>query len=45
MVTDTVEHEPMALDPKIKFVSAAPLFAAAIDSIHRQTSVSQLFRY
>jgi ribose-phosphate pyrophosphokinase len=45
VITDTLEHrfEPL---PKIAtVVSAAPLFAKAIRSIHEQTSVSSLFDF
>ncbi|MCK6457647.1 MAG: ribose-phosphate pyrophosphokinase [Phycisphaerae bacterium] len=43
VITDTLEHEPAALGSRIRVVSAAPLFAEAIRSIHDRTSVSRLF--
>jgi len=43
IITDTIEHRFEALPRKVRIVSAAPLFAKAIRSIHRQTSVSALF--
>jgi len=43
LITDTIEHRFEPLTPKIKVLSAAPLFAEAIRSIHERTSVSRLF--
>ena len=43
VITDTIEHRFEPLGKKIKTVSVAPLFAQAIDSVFRQTSVSKLF--
>jgi ribose-phosphate pyrophosphokinase len=43
IITDTIEHRFEPLPKKVRVVSAAPLFAKAIRSIHRQTSVSALF--
>lgn len=43
VITDSIEHRFEPLSKKIKVASAAPLFARAIESIHRQTSVSCLF--
>lgn len=43
VITDSIEHRFEPLGKKVKIVSTAPLFARAIDSIFRQTSVSKLF--
>ena len=43
IMTDTIEFRFEPLSEKVKIVSAAPLFAQAINNIHRQTSVSALF--
>jgi ribose-phosphate pyrophosphokinase len=43
IVTDTVETQPVALSPKVKVVSVAPLFAEAIWRIHQRESISVLF--
>jgi ribose-phosphate pyrophosphokinase len=43
VITDTIEHPEDALGRKIRVISAAPLFARAIRSIHERTSVSSLF--
>ena len=43
IITDTVENRPVPLTPKIKVISAAPLFAEAIRRIHFHESVSSLF--
>lgn len=43
IMTDTIEHQFEPPSKKVRVVSAASLFAKAIQSIHRQTSVSALF--
>ena len=43
VITDSIEYRFEPLPKKVKIVSAAPLFAKAIRSIHRRTSVSALF--
>jgi ribose-phosphate pyrophosphokinase len=44
IVTDTVPLPPLAAaEPRIRQVSVAPLFAAAIRSIVEETSISRLF--
>jgi ribose-phosphate pyrophosphokinase len=43
ITTDTVETQPVALSPKVRVVSAAPLFAEAIRRIHHRESISGLF--
>jgi len=43
LITDTIEYRFEPLPEKIKVLSAAPLFAEAIKSIHERTSVSRLF--
>jgi len=43
VITDTIENRPSPLTPKIKVISAAPLFAEAIRRIHTHQSVSALF--
>ncbi len=45
VVTDTLEHPRPPRGSRLKVVSAAPLFAAAIRNIHRRTSVSRLFNF
>ncbi len=43
-VTDTVPlPPPAATEPRIRQISVAPLFAAAISSIVDETSISRLF--
>lgn len=42
-MTDTIEPHLENLGSRIEVISVAPLFAQAIDSIHRRTSVSMLF--
>ncbi|MCA9094212.1 MAG: ribose-phosphate pyrophosphokinase [Planctomycetaceae bacterium] len=42
-MTDTIETRLDPLPPNVTVVSVAPLFAAAIQSIHDRTSVSSLF--
>jgi ribose-phosphate pyrophosphokinase len=44
VITDSLEYRFEAPSKKIRVVSAAPLFAKAIQNIHRQTSVSKLFK-
>ncbi len=44
VVSDSIPTRPdMAACPKIKVLTVAPLLARAIDSIHKETSVSSLF--
>ena len=43
LITDTIEHRFEPLPQKVEVLSAAPLFAQAIRSIHERTSVSRLF--
>src|SRR6266511_2008708 len=43
ITTDTVETQPVRLSPKVRVVSAAPLFAEAIRRIHHRESISGLF--
>jgi len=43
IITDTIENRPVPLTPKIKVITAAPLFAEAIRRIHLHKSVSSLF--
>jgi ribose-phosphate pyrophosphokinase len=43
IVTDSVENQPVTLSDRIHVVSVAPLFAEAIQRIHRRQSVSVLF--
>jgi ribose-phosphate pyrophosphokinase len=43
IVTDSVETQPVALSPRVKVVSVAPLFAEAIRRIHNRESISVLF--
>ncbi|MEK6644870.1 MAG: ribose-phosphate diphosphokinase, partial [Planctomycetota bacterium] len=42
IMTDTIEHRFEPPSKKVRLISAASLFAKAIQSIHRQTSVSAL---
>jgi ribose-phosphate pyrophosphokinase len=42
-MTDTIEPALETLGGRIEVISVAPLFAQAIESIHRRTSVSMLF--
>lgn len=42
-MTDTIEPHLEDLGTRIEVISVAPLFAQAIESIHRRTSVSMLF--
>jgi ribose-phosphate pyrophosphokinase len=43
VLTDTIGYRAEPLAPCCKTISAAPLFARAIESIHRRESVSRLF--
>jgi ribose-phosphate pyrophosphokinase len=43
IATDSVETQPVALSPRVKIVSVAPLFAEAIRRIHNRESISVLF--
>jgi len=43
IITDTIENRPVPLTPKVKVISAAPLFAETIRRIHQHESVSALF--
>jgi ribose-phosphate pyrophosphokinase len=43
ITTDSVETQPVELSPKVRVVSAAPLFAEAIRRIHNRESISVLF--
>jgi ribose-phosphate pyrophosphokinase len=43
IVTDTVENHPVSLSAKVEIVSVAPLFAEAIERIHRRQSISVMF--
>lgn len=43
IVTDTVESHPVSLSAKVDTVSVAPLFAEAIERIHRRRSISVMF--
>lgn len=42
-ITDTIESSFDPLPPNVEVVTVAPLFAAAIRSIHDRTSISMLF--
>jgi len=44
VITDSLEYRFEPLPKKMKIISAAPLFAKAIRNIHRQTSISALFK-
>jgi ribose-phosphate pyrophosphokinase len=44
IVTDSIETQPVELSPKVSVVSVAPLFAEAIQRIHRRESISVLFQ-
>jgi ribose-phosphate pyrophosphokinase len=44
IVTDSIETQPVELSGKVTVVSVAPLFAEAIDRIHRRESISVLFQ-
>src|SRR5919197_2197148 len=43
ITTDTVETQPVTLSPKVRVVSAAPMFAEAIRGIHHRQSISGRF--
>ena len=45
VITNSLEYRFEPLPPKVKVLSAAPLFAKAIRNIHRKTSVSALFDF
>jgi ribose-phosphate pyrophosphokinase len=45
VITDSLEYRFEPLPPKVKVLSAAPLFAKAIRNIYRKTSVSALFDF
>jgi ribose-phosphate pyrophosphokinase len=44
IATDSIETQPVELSKKVSIVSVAPLFAEAIQRIHRRESISVLFR-
>ncbi len=44
IITDTVEHQPVALEGKIKVVSVASIFGEAIRRIHNRESISEMFK-
>lgn len=44
IITDTVEHQPVALEGKISIVSVAPIFGEAIKRIHNRESISEMFK-
>jgi ribose-phosphate pyrophosphokinase len=44
IITDTVEHQPIALEGKITVVSVAPIFGEAIRRIHNRESISEMFQ-
>jgi ribose-phosphate pyrophosphokinase len=44
IITDTVEHQPVPLDGKIKVVSVASIFGEAIRRIHNRESISEMFK-
>lgn len=44
IVTDSIETQPVELSHKVSVVSVAPLFAEAIQRIHRRESISVLFQ-
>jgi ribose-phosphate pyrophosphokinase len=44
ITTDTVETQPVVFSPKVRVVSAAPMFAEAIRGIHHRQSISGLFQ-
>ena len=44
VTTDTLESPEARLSPKIKIISAAPMFAQSVKIIHDRTPMSNLFR-
>jgi ribose-phosphate pyrophosphokinase len=44
IITDTVEHQPVPLEEKIKVVSVASIFGEAIRRIHNRESISEMFK-
>ena len=44
IITDTVEHQPVALEGKITVISVAPIFGEAIRRIHNRESISEMFK-
>ena len=44
IATDSIETQPVELSKKVSVVSVAPLFAEAIQRIHRRESISVLFQ-
>ena len=44
IITDTVEHQPVPMEGKIKVVSVAPIFGEAIRRIHNRESISEMFK-
>jgi len=44
IITDTVEHQPVPLEGKIKVVSVAAIFGEAIRRIHNRESISEMFK-
>jgi ribose-phosphate pyrophosphokinase len=44
IITDTVEHQPVALGGKVTVISVAPIFAEAIRRIHNRESISEMFK-
>ena len=42
--TDTIPYPGEVASEKIKYISAAPLFAEAIDRVYEEVSISTLFR-
>lgn len=43
LITDSVEHQRVAIPPKVEVVSMAPLFGEAIRRIAQRESISVLF--
>jgi ribose-phosphate pyrophosphokinase len=44
IVTDSIETQPVEFSEKVTVISVAPLFAEAINRIHRRESISVLFQ-
>jgi ribose-phosphate pyrophosphokinase len=42
--TDTIPYPGQIVSPKIKYLTAAPLFAEAIERVYEEVSISTLFR-